>query len=144
MTWAQERVAVVATIEALTPGSLPSSDYRYVQDQDIDDASKLRMFDFRMVMPPRHANANINGVHWRWETEAELKLFYPKLAKRWQQEDIIAADTIQLQKALLVKGGHHDSAETTTADQAMPQPALEDAGDGKRFLIIPFTIAHTD
>ena len=144
MTWAQVRGQMVSTIEALTPGVLPSSDYRYVLAGDIDDASKLRQFDISIISPPRHANANINGVTWRWETECELKVFYPKRSTIALQQDAIAADCIQLQKALLVKGGHHSSVETTTADEAMPQPALEDAGDGKLFLIIPFTIAHTD
>jgi len=73
---------MIASIDALTPGSRASKEFRNVDEGYASEQALFRGYDVEMLTAPTQVGMVINGSSWRWLTECQVSVFYPRMESR--------------------------------------------------------------
>jgi len=134
---------MIASVDALTPGSRASKEFRNVDEGYASEQALFRGYDVEMLTAPTQVGMVLNGTDWRWLTECQVSVFYPRMESRAEMEKIISEDSVQLQQTLLQKGNHHANVEgIVPAGEGYSNPAVEYDEVGNAVLRVPLVIHH--
>ena len=143
MTWANVRATMVASIAALTPGSRPARRFTYVDDGLAEEQALIRGFDVSLVAGPSQVGQVLNNTAWRFITECQISVFYPRMESRAEQEQLISEDAVQLQQTMLQKGNHHANVEgLVPVGDGYSNVSVDYDEVGNAVLRVPLVIHH--
>lgn len=143
MSWANVRGAIVTSLSALTPTSRAATEYVCIDDGFPEEQAVFRGFDVRLISGPAQVGQVLNSTDWRWLTQCELVVWYPKIRSRAEMEQVISEDAVQLQQTFLQLGNHHANVEAVVPHgEGYSTPTVEYDEGGAAVLRVPLTIHH--
>lgn len=143
MSWANVRGAIVTALEALTPTSYVNDPYTNVDEGFAEEQGRLRGFDVRLRGGPNQVGQIINGSTWRWLTDFEVVVFYPRIHSRAEMEQVLDEDIRQIQQTLLQKGNHHANLEGIAPNgEGLADAGVDYDEVGNAIVSVAFTAHH--